>query len=184
MNFKDEGLKDDFEKDLFNDFIGQLFQPIEFLSRFPEETVKKDIEIEINQFINKRGEIDDRIYHSKDMFLKLFTAIETLNTNINKNRKQSDIIRYYSKRNEVSLNNKKNIEQLYDFLIEMKKNIKNDMFSLSFELCFVNSNKKEDVLKIHRMSLKQKEKTILNIQFTLNKNNSAYDSIDYNKRFC
>ena len=183
FEFKDEGLKELLKKDLFNDFIGQLFQPIEFLSRFPEETVKKDIEIEINQFINKRREIDDRIYHSKDMFLKLFTAIETLNTNIYKNRKQSDIIRYYSKRNEVSLNNKKNIEQLYDFLIEMKKNIKNDMFSLSFELCFVNSNKKEDVLKIHRMSLKQKEKTILNIQFTLNKNNSAYDSIDITSDF-
>ena len=106
------------KKDLFNDFIGQLFQPIEFLSRFPEETVKKDIEIEINQFINKRREIDDRIYHSKDMFLKLFTAIETLNTNINKNRKQSDIIRYYSKRNEVHLIIKKTLNNCMIFSLK------------------------------------------------------------------
>lgn len=41
FEFKDEGLKELLKKDLFNDFIGQLFQPIEFLSRFPEETVKR-----------------------------------------------------------------------------------------------------------------------------------------------
>lgn len=48
---------------------------------------------------------------------------------------------------------------------------------------FCKFQQKEDVLKIHRMSLKQKEKTILNIQFTLNKNNSAYDSIDITSDF-
>lgn len=52
------------------------------------------------------------------MFLKLFTAIETLNTNINKNRKQSDIIRYYSKRNEVSLNNKKTLNNCMIFSLK------------------------------------------------------------------
>ena len=75
------------------------------------------------------------------------------------------------------------VERLKQEILAFEEEHKNDMFSLSFELCFVNSNKKEDVLKIHRMSLKQKEKTILNIQFTLNKNNSAYDSIDITSDF-
>lgn len=185
FEFKSEELKDLLKKDLFNDFISQFFQPIEFLSRFPKETVQKDIEIEIeiNQFLNKRREIDEKVYSSKDVFLKLYSVIETLNSNVSKSRKDSDLIRYYLRRNDISLNDKGKIEQLYDFLVEVKKYIRDDTFSLSYELCFVKSSKKEDVLKMHRMSIMHKDKIILNIQFELNKTNSAYNSIDITSDF-
>jgi predicted ATPase len=175
FEFKSDKLKDLLKKELFNDFINQIFQPIQYLSRFPEGEIKQFVNIEFNQFINKRGEIDDKMYHSKETFLKLISIIETFNDNIDKNRKQSDMIRYYLKRSEDrNLNDKKTLELIYDFLLEVKK-IKDELFNLSFELCNVKSNK-EDVLKMCRISLMNNGKTIININFDL-KNKSAYNDI-------
>jgi predicted ATPase len=176
FEFKSEALKELLRKGLFDDFINQTVQPIQFLSRFPEEEVKQSINIEFNQFINKRREIDENVYRSKDSFVKLIDAIEIFNNSIETNKKQPDIIRYYIRRGDkLNLNDKKSLEKIYDFLSEMKK-IKNDVFNLSFECCYVKSNK-EDVAKINSVSLKSNNKQILNLKFELNKNNSAYNNI-------
>ncbi len=176
FDFKSESLKDLLKKGLFNDFISQIFQPIQFLARFPDEELKQSVNIELNQFLNKRREIDEKIYHSKDSFLKLLSTIETLNSSFEKNRKQSDIIRYYLKRNDgTSLNDKKTLELMFDYLFEVKK-IKDDLFNLSFELCHVKSNK-EDVIKMCTVSLSNNGRKILNFKFDLNQNNTAYKNI-------
>ena len=176
FEFKSDALKELLRKELFNDFINQIVQPIQFLSRFPEEEVKKTVNIEFNQFINKHREIDEKIYRSKETFIKLTEAIETFYNNIEANRKQLDIIRYYVKRGDKqNLNEKKSLEKMYDFLSEIKK-IKDDVFNLSFECCSVKSNK-EDVVKINNVLLKINDKHILNLKFELNKNNSAYNNI-------
>lgn len=176
FDFKSEGLRELLRKELFNDFINQIFQPIEFLSRFPDNQIKESINIEFKQFINKRREIDDKIYHSKEAFINLINAIETLNNDIEKNRKQSDIIRYYLRRKEsVSINEKTALESTYDYLSDFKK-IKDDVFNLSFELCNVKNNK-EDVIKMCKVSLSSNEKKILHFDFSLNHNNSGYKDI-------
>jgi Uncharacterized conserved protein len=177
FEFKSKALKNLLKKELLTDFIDQMSQPIQFFSRFSDDEIKKTINIELNQFINKRREVDERLYHSKTVFLNLISTIEALNDNIVKNRKQSDVIRYYLKRNEATnLNDKKILEIIYDFLIEVRK-IKDETFNLSFELCNVKSSK-EDVLKMSRVTLMNEEQRILSFDFSLNKNNTAYDDID------
>jgi len=176
FEFKSESLKELLRKELFNDFITQVFQPIEFLTRFPDNEIKESINIEFKQFINKRREIDDKIYHSKDQFINLINAIEILNKDIEKNRKQSDFIRYYLKRREsVSTNEKNALESTYEYLFDLKK-IKDDSFKLSFELCNVKSNK-EDVIKMCKVCLLNNSTEILNFNFSLNQNNSGYKDI-------
>lgn len=182
FDFKSENLRDLLRKELFNEFISQLFQPIQFLSRFPDNEIKDSINIELKQFINKRREIDDKIYHSKDAFIKLLNAIETLNNDIEKTRKSSDLIRYYLKRNEgIIINEKNTLESIYDYLFEIKK-IKDDTFKLSFELCNVKSNK-EDVLKMCQVCLSSNNKNILHFNFTFNQNNSGYKDIIITSEF-
>jgi predicted ATPase len=176
FEFKSENLKKLLKKELFDSFIDKMLYPIQFFAQFSEEERKKAGQLEINHFIDKRGKFDDKIYHSKETFLKLISIIETFNSIDEKNRKQSDIIRYYLKRNEGrNLNDKKLLELIYDLLIEMKK-IKDDLFNLSFEFCYVKSNK-EDVIKMHRVSLINDGKQILNFKFDLNQKNTAYDGI-------
>lgn len=82
------------------------------------------------------------------------------------------------KSNEIALSNKKLIEALYEFLTKLREVIKEDVFNLSFELQFVKSNKKEDVLKIREMSLIYKDLSVVTVDFTLNKNNSSYGDIN------
>jgi predicted ATPase len=176
FEFKSEKLKELLKKGLFDDFIEQTVQPIQFLSRFPEEEIKRVINIEFNQFINKRGEIDEEVYRSKESFIKLIDAIETINNSIEKNKNQPDIIKYYIRRGDkLNLNDKKSLEKIYDFLSDIKR-IKDDIFNLSFECCNVKSSK-EDVIKINNVLLKNSGKQILNLKFELNRNNSTYNNI-------
>jgi predicted ATPase len=182
FEFKSESLKELLRKELFNDFINQVFQPIEFLTRFPDTEIKESIKIEFKQFINKRREIDDKIYHSKDQFVNLINAIENLNNDIEKNRKQSDFLRYYLRRREsVSTNEKNALESTYDYLFDLKK-IKDDTFNLTFELCNVKSNK-EDVIKMCKVCLLNNSKEILHFNFSLNQNNSGYKDIIITSEF-
>lgn len=182
FEFKSESLKELLRKELFNDFINQVFQPIEFLSRFPDNEIKESINIEFKQFINKRREIDDKIYHSREQFINLINAIEILNNDIEKNRKQSDILRYYLRRREsISTNEKSALESTYDYLFDLKK-IKDDLFTLSFELCNVKSNK-EDVIKMCKVCLVNNNKEILHFNFSLNQNNSGYKDIVITSEF-
>ena len=182
FEFKSEILKDLLKKGLLSDFINQITQPIQFFSRFAENDINQLPNIEFNQFINKRREIDERLYSSKETFQKLISTIETLNKSIIEDRKQSDFVRYYLRQNEsIRLNDKKLLELIYDFLVEAKK-IKEDIFNLSFELCGVKSNK-EDVLKMCRVTLINNKKQVLNIKFDLNQNNTAYKDIEITSDF-
>jgi predicted ATPase len=183
FEFDSDELKDFLKKDLFDDFINHVFQPIQFLSRFPEENIKQIRQgVELKQFFNKNREINDKIYSSKETFMNLITTIETFNSSVEKSRKQSDFIRYYLKRNGgVDLNDKKNIELVYDFLSESKKT-KDSLFNLSFEISNIKLNK-EDVLKICRVLLINNGRQVLNIKFDLNQKNNAYKDITITSEF-
>ncbi|OUO17589.1 AAA family ATPase, partial [Bacteroides sp. An322] len=162
---------------LLEDFIDILFQPIELLSSFPDYRLKNNINININQFLNQKQEIDTQVYASKQKFIKLYTTIESIMNN--SSNTYSDKLRYYliNIKKEVLLNEKKHIELLYDFLRNVKDiiQIEDETFNLSFELLFTKSNKKEDVLKIKKVSLIYKKHSILDIELILNKNNSTYE---------
>jgi hypothetical protein len=71
--------------------------------------------------------------------------------------------------------NSEKLLKLYDFLAEAEK-IDSGLFNLSFELRNVKS-KKENVLKMCSISLKNNSKQILNIKFALNRNNTEYRNI-------
>lgn len=165
---------------LLEDFIDILFQPIELLSSFPDYRLKNNINININQFLNQKQEIDTQVYASKQKFIKLYTTIESIMNN--SSNTYSDKLRYYliNIKKEVLLNEKKHIELLYDFLRNVKDiiQIEDETFNLSFELLFTKSNKKEDVLKIKKVSLIYKKHSILDIELILNKNNSTYENIN------
>lgn len=175
FEFKSEGLFNLLKKELFNDFINQIFLPLQFLSHYPEQIVE-DIDIEISSFLNRKREIDEKIYNSKDTFLKLLSTIEAIKNGPVKKKAQSDVIKYYLKRNEGKrINDKKYLELIYDYLFEVKK-IKEDIFNLSIELCNVKSNK-EDVLKIVKIKLLNSNRNLLNISFELNQSNTSYKNI-------
>lgn len=177
FEFKDSKLKDLLSKQLLDDLINILFQPISFLSHFYDEILKNNSEdINLKRFLNRRMEISNKVYDSKKTFLDLYSTIEAINTKLNDDK--SDVVKYYLKSNEIALSNKKLIEALYEFLTELREVIKEDVFNLSFELQFVKSNKKEDVLKIREMSLIYKDLSVVTVDFTLNKNNSSYGDIN------
>lgn len=147
FEFKDSNLKDLLSKQLLDDLINILFQPISFLSHFYDEILKNNSgDINLKRFLNRRMEISNKVYDSKKTFLDLYSTIEAINTKLNDDK--SDIVKYYLKSNEIALSNKKLIEALYEFLTKLREVIKENVFNLSFELQFVKSNKKEDVLKI------------------------------------
>jgi Uncharacterized conserved protein len=175
FDFKSDSLLDLLKKDLFNDFINQLIQPVQFLSQFAEGVLKT----ELNQFLNRRREIDNKLYTSKETFLKLLATLESLN---NLNKKQSDVIKYYLKRNEgIVINDRKTLEILYDFLIEIKT-IKENQFTLSFELCYTKTNK-ENTLKMKRVSISNNDRQILKIAFELNTKITGYKDITITSDF-
>lgn len=177
FEFKDSNLKDLLSKQLLDDLINILFQPISFLSHFYDEILKNNSEdINLKRFLNRRMEISNKVYDSKKTFLDLYSTIEAINTKLNDDK--SDVVKYYLKSNEIALSNKKLIEALYEFLTKLREVIKEDVFNLSFELQFVKSNKKEDVLKIREMSLIYKDLSVVTVDFTLNKNNSSYGDIN------
>ena len=177
FEFKDSNLKDLLSKQLLDDLINILFQPISFLSHFYDEILKNNSgDINLKRFLNRRMEISNKVYDSKKTFLDLYSTIEAINTKLNDDK--SDIVKYYLKSNEIALSNKKLIEALYEFLTKLREVIKENVFNLSFELQFVKSNKKEDVLKIREMSLIYKDLSVVTVDFTLNKNNSSYGDIN------
>jgi len=186
FEFKSEELRKLLKEELFDDFINQIFRPIQSISRFSEEKRKQIIGDEFNQFI-KTGKIDKKLYNSKENFQKSIAAIETLNKSMLENKKlksvkQSDSSRFFLRYNEsFILNDKKLLELIYDFFVEAKK-INEDLFNLSFELCSVTDNK-EDVLKIRNVSLMNNEKEVLNIKFTLNKSDATYKEINITSDF-
>jgi predicted ATPase len=185
FEFKNGKLKELLKKELFNDFIGQVFQPIQFISRFPEEETKQIIDIDFSLFINKRGKIDEKLYYSKETFQKAITIIESFNKSMSENRKQpeQDTLRsiYLKYSESFIINYKEALERIYDFFVEVKK-IKEDLFNLSFKLCNVKSNE-GDVLKMREVSLINNKKQILNIKFDLSPNNNTYKDIKITSDF-
>jgi predicted ATPase len=168
FEFQSDALTYLLTKELFDNFIKQVVEPIQLISLFSKE-----------EFIDKWGKINSKVYDSKEDFLKL---IETLNGKIDKNREQSGTISYYLKRSEeIGLNDKEKLEFIYDFLVKLKK-IQNDSFILSFELCNVKY-KKEDIIKIKRVSLTNNNKQVFEVKFTLNQDNSAYKDIVLTSNF-
>jgi predicted ATPase len=156
---------------LFKDFVEQIGNPIRYFFRFLE----KDIDNPIKQFVDKRGELSPTVYSSKESFMQLINAIEVISKITN--YKQTNIIKYYTRRiKKLTPNDKKSLEKIYDFLSDIKNNIKDDIFNLSFECCHVKSDN-EDVIKINNVILKNSTKQILNLNFELNNNNSAYNNI-------
>jgi predicted ATPase len=173
FEFKSDELFILLKKELFDDFIQQISRPIQFLwSSFPKSIVKNEFKIEFNQFVSKNGEINEKVYSSKEIFLKLVSTIEDLYSATNSGS-YSDMLRYYFRGyDKRGLIDKKNMEQLYDYLFEIRK-IKENTFNLSFTLGNVKFNK-EDVIKIYEVSLLNNDKCILHIKFNLNQNNTAY----------
>lgn len=175
FEFESDLLRENLKKDLFEEFIYRIFQPIEFLSRFPFEKVENEIQIDINQFLNSQREIDSKVYTSKEHFLKLLDVITDLDERIQSS--SSDMIKYYLRRSRVILNEQKELELLYDFLKNARKVANGNSFCFFVELCYVESNKGEKVLKIERIKIRQNESVILNIIFEQSKNKSSYNSL-------
>jgi predicted ATPase len=144
---------------LMSNFINQMF-PFRFISRYS----KKDTGNGFEQFIN-RNEIDEKVYSSKETFLKFVDTI--------RKKGDSDDMRYYQR--QLHLNDKDALVLIYDFLVEAKK-IEGNRFILSFELCHVKQ-KEESLLKMKKVLLTNNDKRILDIQFVQNQSKTAYESL-------
>jgi len=179
FEFKNENLKELLKKRLLNDFTSQLSQYIQFSFQFsPKEVNESLLKNELNKFINKKGEINKKLYNSKEDFQKLIKVIKYLNNNKSKlkSKKQPNSLGfYYQKYGENFILNNEKLLELYNFLVEVE-NIKNDLFNLSFELRNVKF-KKENVLKMRSVSLMNNNKQILRIKFYLNRSKTEYKNI-------
>ena len=175
FEFESDRLKDVLKKDLFEELVSQIFQPMEFLSRFPPEEIEKEVQVDINQFVNSRREIDSKIYKSKEQFLKLLETTKLLYEH--SELIKSDIFKYYIRRSKITLDNTRTIDLLYDFLKNTQEIINGNQFNLFIELCYVESSKREKVIKIKEIKLKQGEHVILDVIFEQIRGKYSYNSV-------
>lgn len=162
FEFKSKELKDLLESSLFEELIYYYCYPIAHMSRHLDKT---DIQqINVNQFVSPNGEINPDIYYqSKKLFQELRRAIDRLN--IDSELNTLDLFKYWIKQIDDTRNSSEAIDTLYDFLSKSRSLIKEDIFCLFVELCYVESKRKEKVLKIQGMKILQGDNEILCISF-------------------
>ena len=175
FEFESDRLRDVLKKDLLEELVSHIFQPMEFLSRFHFEEIEKEVQVDINQFVNSRGEFDSKIYTSKEWFLKLIETTKLLYEYSESSI--SDILKYYIRRGKITLDNTRTIEVLYDFFSSAREIVNSNQFQLSIELCYVESSKREKVIKIKEIKLKQSEHIILDVIFEQTRGRSSYSSV-------
>ena len=182
IEFENDKLKYLLREELFNQLINQITQPFQYYFHFSDISSNKQ-KNDIKSVFNKRGEIDIK---TKEDFINLITNIEKLNKDIAKtaNKQSDDRIAYFLRKNTNTINEKETVKLLYDFLSETKK-IEENIFSWSFELCYVTldnidcrkKEEEENILKINRLSLTNKGKQVINIKLVLSKNKTEYNDI-------
>ncbi|GHV36239.1 hypothetical protein FACS1894178_7240 [Bacteroidia bacterium] len=168
FQLENEQLKEYLSEYLLSSLSNQIVETYSFLKDREEKQKKIDI-----SFSTKKNK-------SKEQLLEYVSSIEDFRKKIEKKSSQSKEDKLIVNQCEV-INEKNNIALLYDFLNKVSK-IKSNIFNLSFEIRIVKS-KKEDVLKICRISLSNEDKQILNIEFNFNDKSTSYDNISVTSDF-
>lgn len=192
FEFIDKRLVSLLKGELLEELTVSLLRPLTYLAHMNLNVKNKEIaESNLFKFIDKRSRnIKKEIWDSKEGFLELINEIEKLKKQIrtgfrkeNDNNLFSDELRFITKEGSfISDLKETGIEKIYDFLKEAK-NIKNNTFSISFEIKNIKSNN-EDVLKIINISLKQEGIIILNFSLDINNSKNGYKSINIQSDYC
>lgn len=192
FEFIDKKLVSLLKGELLEELTVSLLRPISYLAHMNLNVKNKEFtENKIFRFIDKRSRnIKKEIWDSKEGFLELINEIEKFKKQIktgfrreNENNLFSEEIRFITKDGSLNSDLKETgIEKIYDFLKEAK-NIRNNTFSISFEIQNIKSNS-EDVLKIINISLKQEDRIILNFGLDINNSKNGYKSINIQSDFC
>ncbi|MDR2954744.1 MAG: AAA family ATPase [Prevotella sp.] len=171
FEFLDRNLMDLLKVDLFNDFTNRISQPIQYIEHsYINPVLQKKMNINLDPFLYKRGGgVKKSIFQSKEKFINLINEIDKLSNELKKSR--STDFYYYYLRNILNKENAlESQEAMFDFLSNVKKYIKNDSFTVRFEIQNHKFND-ENVLKLSSLELipQNSEKKILHIWFSINK---------------
>lgn len=192
FEFIDKKLVSLLKGELLEELTVSLLRPLSYLAHMNLNVKNEEIsESNIFKFIDKRSRnIKKEIWDSKEGFLELINEIEKFKKQIktgfrreNENNLFSDELRFITKDGSFITDLKETgIEKIYDFLKEVK-NIRNNTFSISFEILNIKSNS-EDVLKIINISLKQEDKIILNFELDINNAKNGYKKLNIQSDYC
>lgn len=193
FEFNDKRLVSLLKGEMLEELTVSLLRPLSYLSHINVEFLNKKA---INsgyffKYFDKRSRtIRKEVLDSKDDFLELVNEIDKIKKQVvfesrkeKENALFSDELRYIIREGLFSKDIKENgIEKIYDFLKEAK-NVKNNKFSISFEIQNIKSNN-EAVLKITNISLKQDNCVILNFGLEINNLKTGYKNINVQSDYC
>lgn len=174
FEFESDLLKKSLKNELIEEFVESLFRfvrlPLGFLLEVEGKT-----QIDVEQFSYFDGEMDSEIYTSKEYFLKSLSMLASLNESMKSN--SSSFVKYYLSSSMGVLNEREKLEKMYDFLKNATELLGNGPFCYYVELCYIESNRNEKVLKIKQVKIKQGKTVILGVEFAYGKNSSSYNSL-------
>lgn len=174
FEFESDLLKKSLKNELIEEFVESLFRfvrlPLGFLLEVEGKT-----QIDVEQFSYFDGEMDSEIYTSKEYFLKSLSMLASLNESMKSN--SSSFVKYYLSSSMGVLNEREKLEKMYDFLKNATELLGDGPFCYYVELCYIESNRNEKVLKIKQVKIKQGKTVILGVEFAYGKNSSSYNSL-------
>lgn len=176
FEFESKQLSDLLQKQLYEEFIDKIIEPVRFLYRFKDNILNEYFQDDIIKFLDDMLPLDDIII-TKDMFLNIVNGIEKINTDIISQDKQvDDFIRYYTSRGYIRNNSsRETLVSMYDFLFNLK-GIDNNIFNISFECSYINQND-EGTIRLKKVIIKNNDTEILRVVLDYKIDVGLYDNV-------
>lgn len=176
FEFESKQLSDLLQKQLYEEFIDRIIEPVRFLYRFKDSILNEYFHDDIIKFLDDMLPLDDIII-TKDMFLNIVNGIEKINTDIISQDKQvDDFIRYYTSRGYIRNNSsRETLVSMYDFLFNLK-GIDNNIFNISFECSYINQND-EGTIRLKKVIIKNNDTEILRVVLDYKIDVGLYDNV-------
>lgn len=176
FEFESKHLNDLLQRQLYDEFIDKIIEPVRFLYRFKDNILNEYFHKDIIKFLDDMIPLDDVII-TKDMFFNIVNGIDKINKDIiSKDKQVDDFIRYYTSRGYIRNNSsRKTLETMYDFLFNLK-GIVNNIFNISFECSYINQND-EGTIRLKKVIIKNGNTEILRVELDYKIDVGLYDNV-------